>query len=333
MKSQWRWLCASLIGAVFACSAEDKDAGKEVQALIVKLKTGTNAERIEAAKTLGTLGAEAKPAVPELVRAFKELNAYYRKHEKEFSDPDLPAEKAAEFDKAFDELGGLYRASLDALGAIGPAAKEAVPALLEEARTGGTAAAQALRTVAPAEMPKVHEWIVLGEMRVFRDIQQEFYERDPDGNGVHDFAKRVHGKGGMVEALSKGEKSKIQIIGFDENTMDGEDLKDQQPPEWGYRYRVLLARSAQGKDKPESFEENGNLTRGYALIAYPFEYGKTGHRTFVLIQIDGTTALYAKDLGEKTAESSKSPAAPAMDSSWAKVPIPGPLQEAPEPGE
>ncbi len=61
---------------------------------------------------------------------------------------------------------------------------------------------------------------------------------------------------------------------------------------------------------------DGKLTRGFALVAYPVEWGQSGIMTFIVNQ-DGK--VYQRDLGEKTDE-----LAPAMkeynpDGSWTLV--------------
>ena len=44
---------------------------------------------------------------------------------------------------------------------------------------------------------------------------------------------------------------------------------------------------------------DGNLTGGFAILAYPAEYSNSGIMTFVVVK-DGV--VYQKDLGEKTTE-------------------------------
>jgi hypothetical protein len=60
----------------------------------------------------------------------------------------------------------------------------------------------------------------------------------------------------------------------------------------GYRYRIL---NKGAKD----FIVNGKMTGGYAILAYPAEYRKSGITSFL---IGDTGVLYQKDLGEHTAE-------------------------------
>lgn len=63
----------------------------------------------------------------------------------------------------------------------------------------------------------------------------------------------------------------------------------------GYRYRILdRGGSANGA---QDYIVDGRMTRGFAILAYPTEYRKSGITSFLIGQ-DGT--LYQKDLGENT---------------------------------
>ena len=59
------------------------------------------------------------------------------------------------------------------------------------------------------------------------------------------------------------------------------------------------------------------MTGGFAILAYPAEYGSSGVMTFLMSR-RGT--LFQKDLGESTAEMAKAIKAFDPDSSWTRVP-------------
>jgi Protein of unknown function (DUF2950) len=65
----------------------------------------------------------------------------------------------------------------------------------------------------------------------------------------------------------------------------------------GYYFRILTKQA--GKDGAKDYVVNGNMTNGFAILAYPAEYQKTGIMSF-LIGKDGV--LYDKDLGKRTAD-------------------------------
>jgi hypothetical protein len=60
---------------------------------------------------------------------------------------------------------------------------------------------------------------------------------------------------------------------------------------------------------------NGQLTRGFAFVAYPAEYRNSGVVTFIVNQ-DGV--VYEKDLGQDTAKIAAAMTAFNPDQSWIK---------------
>ncbi len=61
---------------------------------------------------------------------------------------------------------------------------------------------------------------------------------------------------------------------------------------------------------------NGKMTRGFAFVAYPAEYGNSGVMTFM---IDEDGVLLQKDLGKSTTETATAMTRFDPDSSWTIV--------------
>ena len=61
---------------------------------------------------------------------------------------------------------------------------------------------------------------------------------------------------------------------------------------------------------------NGKMMGGFALLAFPAEYGNSGIMTFIVNQ-DGT--VYQKDLGPKTTELARKIELFAPDQTWTEV--------------
>src|SRR5262249_9539216 len=71
-------------------------------------------------------------------------------------------------------------------------------------------------------------------------------------------------------------------------------------PYHGYLYRALKAQSSRAKSGAKNYiNADGKQVGGFALIAYPAEYGRSGVKSFIVNQ-DGI--VYEKDLGKKTLE-------------------------------
>lgn len=66
----------------------------------------------------------------------------------------------------------------------------------------------------------------------------------------------------------------------------------------GYRYRMLFKQGSKAAGGAREYFNNGRLTDGFALLAWPAEYGASGMKTFMVNQ-DG--AVFEKDLGPETA--------------------------------
>ncbi|WP_153101636.1 DUF2950 domain-containing protein [Paraburkholderia hayleyella] len=85
---------------------------------------------------------------------------------------------------------------------------------------------------------------------------------------------------------------------------------------YGYHYRILTAQGPHAKGGAQNYLKQGVLTQGYALVAWPVEYGKTGVMSFIVNQ-DGQ--LYQKNLGPRSARAAAMLKAFDPDSSWQAV--------------
>jgi hypothetical protein len=94
------------------------------------------------------------------------------------------------------------------------------------------------------------------------------------------------------------------------------DAKEGPQPYHGYVYRLLTAQGAAAPGGARSYLKNGQLSGGFAVVAYPVEYEQSGVETFMINQ-DGV--LYQKDLGSKTGELARAIKAFNPDSTWSKV--------------
>ena len=63
----------------------------------------------------------------------------------------------------------------------------------------------------------------------------------------------------------------------------------------------------------KSYIVNGEMTGGFAFIAYPAEYRASGVMTFI---VDESGVIYEKDLGPDTAKITDSMSAYDPDSTW-----------------
>jgi hypothetical protein len=88
-------------------------------------------------------------------------------------------------------------------------------------------------------------------------------------------------------------------------------------PYHGYIYEILKEQGPHAPGGAHSYLQDGKMTKGFALIAYPAIYRSSGVMTFIAGQ-DG--AVYQKDLGPKTARIAPSIKSYDPDDTWERVP-------------
>jgi len=172
-----------------------------------------------------------------------------------------------------------------------PEVRKALEGALDKclARQAGTKDAEALKMAKVSKNEAVGIWAC----KTFGEAEDIYRRTDWDGDGVLEYAQSFKGDFSLFER-KKG-SGDIQLL---EPTMaDAEGEPGGKANKGGYRFKVLMG---QGPDAPggrKSYVRNGNMTMGYALVAYPAEYGVTGRRTFL---INNTGTVYGKDLGAET---------------------------------
>jgi hypothetical protein len=92
---------------------------------------------------------------------------------------------------------------------------------------------------------------------------------------------------------------------------------DRQPsPFHGYYFKILTGQGAAATGGARNYVAAGDMSGGFALVAWPAQYDTTGVMTFIVNQ-DGL--LHEKDLGPGTDAAAKGMTLYDPDSSWAKA--------------
>lgn len=87
-------------------------------------------------------------------------------------------------------------------------------------------------------------------------------------------------------------------------------------PYRGYFFRTLTSQGKYAAGGAKSYIAGGKMTRGFAFVAYPAEYGSSGVQTF-LVSKDGI--VFEKDLGKETAAIARSMVQFNPDSTWRRA--------------
>jgi len=100
-------------------------------------------------------------------------------------------------------------------------------------------------------------------------------------------------------------------------TSEGYSTKaDAHTPFHGYYFRMLKGQSSRAPSGAKVYLVDGKMTGGFAIVAYPAEYGNSGVMTFITNQ-DGL--LLQKDFGKATTETATAMTEFDPDTSWSAV--------------
>ena len=97
---------------------------------------------------------------------------------------------------------------------------------------------------------------------------------------------------------------------------EGYRAGQQRIPYHGYYYKVPPGRDRAQSGGTLDYVVRGKMIGGFALVAYPAQYGNSGVMTF-LVNHQGT--IYEKDLGPQTAGIVAGMTAFNPDSTWQRV--------------
>ena len=96
----------------------------------------------------------------------------------------------------------------------------------------------------------------------------------------------------------------------------GTNPAGESAPFHGYYFRTLRSQGAHAPGGAMSYMEGDRMTRGFAAVAYPAEYGNSGIMTFIVNQ---QGIVFEKDLGEDTTALAAAMPEYDPDHSWLPV--------------
>jgi hypothetical protein len=171
-----------------------------------------------------------------------------------------------------------------------------------------------------------NELEVLGVMRAYVDAQREYASRDHDGDQVLEYAQKISSSPDKTDGLYWPPDLTGEVSPFGPLVADAQAggyfgksrATDSGPqPFHGYYFKIL---TRQGKHAPGgkyNYIINGNMIGGFALVAWPAEYGDSGVMTFIVNQ---QGRVYQRDLGKDTAKVVQKLNAYDPDPAWSLSP-------------
>ena len=165
-----------------------------------------------------------------------------------------------------------------------------------------------------------NELHVIDVIDAYVAAQHEYASKDCRGGGKVEFAQRFISSPGSRDGLywEAGEGEEQSPLGplLARAAQEGYAAEGNLSPFYGYYYRILKEQGEYATGGPYQYVVKDKMILGFALVAYPAEYGNSGVMTFIVNQ-EGV--IFEKDLGENTRSLAEAITVYNPDESWQKV--------------
>ena len=145
-----------------------------------------------------------------------------------------------------------------------------------------------------------NELHVMDVLHAYIDAQHEYASRDCEGGGMVEFARKLISTPGRRDGLywevKNGEKKSPLGPLIARAAKEGYADADISPFH-GYYFKILKAQGEHANGGAYDYVVKDKMLLGFALVAYPAEYGNSGIMTFIVNQ-EGI--IYEKDLDKDT---------------------------------
>jgi hypothetical protein len=167
-----------------------------------------------------------------------------------------------------------------------------------------------------------NELSTIETLRAYVQAQDEYAAQDRNGDGVKEYARRLMSSEGTRDGLywptAAGEPESPMGPLVAEAVAEGYKPGHGGGPKpyHGYLFRALTAQGANAPGGARDYLVDGHLTGGFALLAYPAEYGNAGIKSFLVNQ---SGIVYESDLGPDTVAAAAAIAVYDPGEGWAAV--------------
>ncbi len=153
------------------------------------------------------------------------------------------------------------------------------------------------------------------------NAQKKYMSGDCDKDGVHQYARRILSTPGTCDGLYWEPTSELGASPLEQMVnsakIDGYKVGAQRSRSYeGYVYKVLGQQGPKARGGAHSFFDGKNMTRGFAILAYPFEWNKSGAHSYL---IETSARMYKKDMGFRTQAIAESMTTLNPDATWVLV--------------
>ena len=153
--------------------------------------------------------------------------------------------------------------------------------------------------------------------RGYVEAQQQYANVDRDADGNLEYAQRIVSSPGKQDGLYwEGQPGSLVPKSFAAAAEAAAEAGKKREPYHGYYYHILKAQGPAADGGAMSYVVKGEMIGGFALVAWPAEYGVTGVKTFI---VNHRGIVYEKDLGPTTAALARQMTQFNPDKTWHPV--------------
>jgi hypothetical protein len=168
-----------------------------------------------------------------------------------------------------------------------------------------------------------NELAVITICRAYVAAQQRYAKYGHDGKPAGLYAAAFRSEpdrqNGLYWQARRGQRRSPLGDLFAAATVDAGALRApaaEPQPFHGYYFRILTAQGDAAPGGARDYVTNGELTGGFALVAWPAQYDVTGIMTFVINQ---DRVVWERDLGPDTAATVRAVSTYNPDAAWAAI--------------
>jgi hypothetical protein len=170
------------------------------------------------------------------------------------------------------------------------------------------------------------EAYAIGVCRAYVKAQRAYARRFASPTGAPKYAQKCRSSPGKMDGLywpaeTGGEPSPLSPL-VAEAAMEGYHWTSGEGPRpfHGYYFKILTRQGPAAPGGKKNYISHGEMTGGFALVAWPVRWGESGIMTFMVNQ-DGI--VYQRSLGESTAKTAAAMKEYDPDNRWTVVKEPG----------
>lgn len=165
-----------------------------------------------------------------------------------------------------------------------------------------------------------NELSTIQAMLAIVDAEREYAMKDRDHDALLEYAQKFVSdpgkKNGLYWEAKQGESQSPLGPITTQARSAGYKVSATPVPYHGYYYRILTAQGKDAAGGSYSYMVKGRMIGGFAVVAYPAEYGNSGAMTFI---VNHEGKVFQKNLGPNTASISKGMKEYNPDKTWTEV--------------